>query len=37
VAIVGTKGRVRRDPTAVWWTISTLILAIPVVALIVLA
>ena len=36
-AVAGAKGRARRDPTAVWWTIRTLILTIPVVALIVLA
>ena len=36
-AIIGLKGRVRRDPNAIWWVMSTLILVIPVIAMIVLA
>ncbi len=36
-AIIGLKGRVRQDPNAIWWVISTLILVIPVIAMIVLA
>jgi hypothetical protein len=36
-AIVGLKGRIRGDSTAVWWILSTLVLTIPVVAMIVLA
>jgi hypothetical protein len=36
-AIIGLKGRVRRDANAGWWMVSSLILLIPVVALIILA
>jgi len=36
-AIIGLKGRVRRDPNAIWWVMSTLILVIPVIAMILLA
>ena len=36
-AIVGTKGRVRHDRNRIWWVISTLILVIPVIAMIILA
>jgi len=35
--IVGLKGRVRRDKNSIWWVTSTLILVIPVVAMIILA
>ena len=33
----GTKGRVRYDKNSIWWVLSTLILVIPVIALIILA
>jgi hypothetical protein len=36
-AIMVLKGRVRRDANACWWMVSSLILLIPVVALIILA
>jgi hypothetical protein len=40
-AIIGTKGgakgRARHDRNRIWWVISTLILVIPVIAMIVLA
>ena len=36
-AIMGLKGRVLRDVDAGWWMVSSLILLIPVVALIILA
>lgn len=36
-AIVGAKGRVRHDRNRIWWVMSTLILVIPVIAMIVLA
>jgi len=36
-AIIGAKGRVRGDKNAIWWVISTLILVIPVIAMIVMA
>ena len=36
-ALIGLKGRVRHDQNATWWVISTLILVIPVIAMIVLA
>ena len=36
-AIVGAKGRVRHDRNRIWWVISTLILVIPVIAMIILA
>src|SRR5512143_242401 len=35
--ITGLKGRVRHDPNAIWWVLSTLILVIPVIAMIMLA
>jgi len=35
--IVGLRGRVRQDKNSVWWVLSTLILVIPVIAMIVLA
>jgi hypothetical protein len=35
--IIGAKGSVRHDKNSVWWVMSTLILVIPVVALIILA
>jgi len=34
---IGLKGRVRRDKNSIWWVTSTLILVIPVVAMIILA
>jgi hypothetical protein len=37
VAIIGAKGRVRGDKNAIWWVTSTLILVIPVVAIIIMA
>ncbi len=36
-ATIGAKGRVRGDTNAIWWVKSTLILVIPVVALILIA
>jgi hypothetical protein len=36
-AIIGTKGRIRGDSNSIWWVISTLILIVPIVALVVLA
>ena len=36
-AIMGVRGQSRRDVYAGWWIISTLILTIPVVALLILA
>jgi hypothetical protein len=36
-AIMGTKGRLQGDPHTLWWFASTVILAIPAVALIILA
>jgi hypothetical protein len=36
-AIVGARGRVRHDRNRIWWVMSTLILVIPVIAMIVLA
>jgi hypothetical protein len=36
-AITAVKGRARGDVNALWWVVSTLVLTIPVVALIVLA
>jgi hypothetical protein len=33
-AIMGAKGRVRGDTNAIWWVKSTLILVIPVIAII---
>jgi hypothetical protein len=36
-AFVGGRGRKRGDPSAFWWMISSTILAIPVVALLILA
>jgi hypothetical protein len=35
--IIGLKGRMRRDKNSIWWVISTLILVIPVIAMILLA
>ncbi len=35
--IVGAKGRVRHDQNTIWWVTSTLILVIPVIAMIVMA
>ncbi len=36
-AILGLKGRVRQDKNSIWWVLSTLILVIPVIAMIILA
>ena len=36
-AIIGAKGRVRHDRNSIWWVTSTLILVIPVIAMIVMA
>jgi hypothetical protein len=36
-AIIGAKGRVRHDKNSIWWVLSTLILVIPVIAMIILA
>jgi hypothetical protein len=33
----GAKGRVRNDKNSIWWVMSTLILVIPVIAMIILA
>ena len=33
----GSKGRVRHDKNSIWWVLSTLILIIPVIAMIILA
>jgi lysylphosphatidylglycerol synthetase-like protein (DUF2156 family) len=33
----GAKGRVRHDRNRIWWVVSTLILVIPVIAMIILA
>ena len=35
--IIGAKGRVRNDKNSIWWVMSTLILVIPVIAMIILA
>ncbi len=35
--IIGVKGRMCRDKNSVWWALSTLILVIPVIAMIILA
>jgi hypothetical protein len=34
---IGVKGRVRNDRNSIWWVISTLILVIPVIAMVHLA
>jgi hypothetical protein len=36
-AIIGVKGRMRGDINSIWWVASSLILTIPVIALIILA
>ena len=36
-AIIGLKRRIQHDPSGIWWVISTLILVIPVIAMIILA
>lgn len=36
-AKAGAKGRVRHDKNSIWWVLSTLILVIPVIAMIILA
>ncbi len=36
-AIMGLKGRVQYDKNSAWWVLSTLILVIPVIAMILLA
>jgi hypothetical protein len=35
--IIGLKGRVRHDKNSIWWVLTTLILVIPVIAMIILA
>jgi hypothetical protein len=35
--IIGAKGRVRHDKNSIWWVLSALILAIPLVAMVILA
>jgi len=35
--MIGLKGRVRHDKNSIWWVLSTLILIIPVIAMIMLA
>ncbi len=35
--IIGAKGRARHDKNAIWWVTSTLILVIPVIAMIIMA
>ena len=35
--IIGLKGRLRHDKNSVWWVLSTLILMVPVIAMIILA
>jgi len=37
MAIIGLKLRVQNDPNASWWMMSTLVLTVPVIALLVLA
>ena len=37
IAIIGAKGRSRSNPHAIWWISSSIILAIPVVAFLILA
>lgn len=36
-AVVALRGRARRDPGSVWWIVSTVILAAPAVAVLLLA
>ena len=36
-AIIGAKGRIRGDSNAIWWVVSSLVLAIPVVGLLLFA
>jgi hypothetical protein len=36
-AIIGAKGRAHHDKNSIWWVLSTLILVIPVIAMIILA
>jgi RsiW-degrading membrane proteinase PrsW (M82 family) len=36
-AIMSIKGRVRKDEHSIWWVVSSLILTIPVIALLILA
>ena len=35
--MIGLKGRMRHDKNSTWWVLSTLILVIPVIAMIILA
>jgi len=37
MVMIGLKGRVRHDKNSIWWVLSTLILVIPVIAMIILA
>ncbi len=36
-AIVGLRGRIRRDPNSQWWVASAMVLAVPAVAVLFLA
>jgi hypothetical protein len=36
-AIMGLRGRIRRDPNSQWWVVSALVLAVPAVAVLFLA
>jgi hypothetical protein len=36
-AIMGVKGRMRKEEHSIWWVVSSLILTIPVIALLILA
>jgi hypothetical protein len=36
-AIMGLKGRIRKNENSIWWIASTLVLTIPVVALLIMA
>jgi len=36
-AIMGLKGRIKKDENSVWWIATTLVLTIPVVALLIMA
>ena len=36
-AVMGLKGRIKKDENSVWWIATTLVLTIPVVALLILA
>ena len=36
-AIMGLRGRIRRDPNSQWWVVSALVLAVPAVAVLFMA